>query len=429
MWSSWAFAAEGAASGGSSIGRLLFLIGVVAAAYLLAHLVLERAQQRFLFVSGIEYVGLGIVLGPAVFPEKVQPFGDLARLAPIFAFTAGWVGLLHGLDLDVRRPRGSWRAARIALVDTVVTGGATFAVTFAILASGALAVVPAETVWAASLALGSAAAAGSTSAIELLASRYRGLETELMPMLRSAIRIGDLFALVGFGALFCFFHQGQTLTATEPGPFAWALLTVGLGVALGLLFFLFLGRDASDNNVFLAMVGILLFASGAAFFLHVSALLVNLVLGAVLAQTPLGARIATELERTAKPATLVLMLFAGALWRPVPIVPGLVFVGAYLVVRVAAKAAASALATVGTPLRVDLFRGLLAQGNVAIAMAVSYRLFYSGPVVDYVYTAVLFGTVLSEIGSPRLLRGLLADAGELREDLGPAASPPVGSEA
>lgn len=420
-----AYAAEGAAAAGSSIGQLLFLIGVVAAAYIVAHLVLERAQQRFLFVSGIEYVALGIVLGPSVFPDRLQPFGDLTRLGPVFEFAAGWVGLIHGLELRVRWPTGSWRVGRIALADSLVTGAATFGAAWALLSSGRVVSAGPADVWPAALALAAASASGSTSAIELLASRYRGLETELIPMLRRAIRGGDLVAFGGFAVLFCAFHQGTTLALRTPGPIEWALITVGLGVALGVVFLLFLGKDDSDHNVVLALVGILLFASGAAFFLHVSALLVNLVLGAALAQTALGSRIEAKLQPTYKPVSLVILLFAGVLWRPVPLLPGVLFVGAYLLARTAGKTAASVLATVGTPLRVDLFRGLLAQGNVAIAMAVSFRLVYAGPAADLVYTAVLFGTVLSEFGSPRLLRQLLADAGELREDLGAPARQPA----
>jgi NhaP-type Na+/H+ or K+/H+ antiporter len=61
----------------------------------------------------------------------------------------------------------------------------------------------------------------------------------------------------------------------------------------------------------------------------------------------------------------------------------------------------------------------MSQGDVAVAMALSFRLVYTGPTVDLAYTAVLFGVVVHELVSPRLLRGLLVDAGELREDLGP----------
>jgi hypothetical protein len=361
------------------------------------------------------------VLGPAVFPFHLGPLRDLDALAPVFAFVAGWVGLLYGLELDLRSLRGAWRPLRIALVDALVTGGIVTGAGFLFLRSGVL--LPAETwadAWTAALVLGAAAAAGSSSAIDLLASRYGGLETELLPTLRKAVRLGDLVAVSVFGLVFCLFHDGPTLTARPPTPLEWVLITLGLGVTLGLLFFLFLGDDERESNVFLGMVGILLVASGAAFFLRLAAVTVNLVLGSVLAQTSLGSRIGRELDRTAKPVSLVLLLFAGAMWHPVALLPGLVVTAGYVALRILGKVLASFAATLGTPLRADLFRGTLAQGNAAVAMAVSFRIVYDGPVVDLVYTAILAGTVLSELVSPRMLRGLLVDAGELREDLGPA---------
>ena len=60
--------------------------------------------------------------------------------------------------------------------------------------------------------------------------------------------------------------------------------------------------------------------------------------------------------------------------------------------------------------------GLLAQGKVAIAMALSVQLVYDGLAIDLAYTAVLVSVALHEVIAPRLLRGLLIDASELRED-------------
>lgn len=406
---------------------------MVASAYLLTHFVVERAQQRFLFVSGIEYVGLGIVLGPAALPH-IQPFSDLTRLGPVYAFAAGWVGLLYGLELELRANDLIGRPLRIAIADTLVTGALVTLFAHWFFQSGL--VMPSSTereAWSTALFLGCTAAAGSSSAVELLQWRYGNLPSTLLPLLHRTTRFGDLVAIAAFGLVFCLFHNGvlptgggvlptgggTTLTAQTVAPYEWLALTIGIGVVLGALFWMFIGDDRTENSIFLAMVGILLFASGAAFFLNLSALLVNLVLGIVLAQTRNGIQIRAQLERTAKPARLVLLLFAGSQWQPVPIVPAVVVVVGFVAVRLLAKVVASVFATIATPLRLDLFRGLMSQGDVAIAMALSFRLVYHGPFVDLAYTAVLFGVVVHELVSPRLLRGLLVDAGELREDLGP----------
>jgi len=399
---------------------VLAVLAVVSGAYLFAHFVLDWLQQRFLFISGFEYVALGVVLGPVAFPE-LAPFADLNGMAPVFAFAAGWVGLLFGLELRLGGGGLTGRPMRIAAVDGAVTGTTILLFGQWFFQSGlALPPVPPSQAWMAAGALGCAAAAGSSSAVDLLSARYRdGLQTSLLPMLRRASRLGDVLAISVFGVLFCLFHEGTTQRG-DPGFSDWFLLTAGIGLVLGVLFFVYIGNARDENHVFLTMVGILLFASGAAFFLHLSALLVNLILGAVLAQTRQGAKLSGQLERTERPVSLVLLLFAGALWEPVPLLPGVIVVLGFLGLRLVGKVVASSLATVGTPLRTDLFRGMMSQGNAAVAMALSLRLVYHGPAIDLAYTAILCGVVLHELISPRMLRGLLVDAGELDQDI-PAA--------
>ena len=56
------------------------------AAYLLAHFVVDRLQQRFLVLAGVEYLILGLLLGPTV--PDIQVLGDLTGLLPIIALTA-----------------------------------------------------------------------------------------------------------------------------------------------------------------------------------------------------------------------------------------------------------------------------------------------------------------------------------------------------
>lgn len=411
-----ALAAGGHESNDESITTVLFLLAVMGGAYLLTHFVVERLQSRLLFRSGFEYVLLGIVLGPTVLPQ-LHPFSNLTAMAPLFAFATGWVGLLYGLELRVQAFESLGRPIRLALTDAVVTGGIVTVAAAGFLQSGVAMPAPdwGET-WLCAGALGCASAAGSSSAVDLLASRYGGIETHLLPMLRSTARLSDAVAIVAFGVLMARFHPSGSDSVADMAIWAW--WTALLGILLGTLFFIFIGRDEGENNVFLGMVGILMFSSGAAFFLEISALTVNLLLGSVLAQArDLGNRIREQLVRTERPVSLILLLFAGALWVPVDPLPTAVLTMGFVGLRLLCKVLSVFLATVGTPLRGDLFRGMLAQGDAAVAMAVTLQLFYDGPTIDIVYTAIIGGVVFHELVSPRLLRGLLVDAGELRQDV------------
>ena len=73
---------------------------------------------------------------------------------------------------------------------------------------------------------------------------------------------------------------------------------------------------------------------------------------------------------------------------------------------------------------------MIGQGDVAIAMAVSFKLVYDigldpamrgtyvDDIIDATYTAILVGVMIHEVLAPRLLKGLLVDTGEIRREVG-----------
>ena len=429
-------AAGGGAASGSSTLVVVALIGTVAVAYLLTHFVLDALQRRFLILAGLEYLALGVLLGPSMpWGEQIPAFSrlgtndpDRANLMPIVALAVGWVGLLRGMELSFRKVRGqaATGATRVVVLQALIAGGLTTLAAHTAFATGWFfpvsggaegGAVGDTELWMAAGVMGCAAAAGSFEAIELLNRRYR-LEGALSERIRRMAATSDLLAVLVFGMLFCVFHKDSE-ALVHPSPTEWAVISVGLGALLGLLFTPFLGSDDSENGRFLAMIGIIAFASGAAYFLDLSPLLVNLCLGVVLVNTArTGEQIHTTLERTKRPMALVLLVFAGALWNPVDPVQGLAVAGAYVVLRLVGKALGTQLASLRTDQRGDTYRGLLAHGEVSVAMAVSLRLVYSGPAIDLAYTAILASVIVNDLVAPRVLRGLLVDTGDLRGERG-----------
>ncbi|HJL15752.1 MAG TPA: hypothetical protein RMH99_08855 [Sandaracinaceae bacterium LLY-WYZ-13_1] len=423
-------AVAAAAGGGGEEGNgdstvvVVALIGAVATAYLLTHFVVERLQRAFLVMTGIEYIVLGVLLGPEV-PLDIPAFSNLDNLLPIVALAVGWVGLLRGMELSVRRMRGHTPtgASRVVVSQAVVAGGLTCAAAYLTFAEGwffpvgtpaTAHVVGTREIWMAAGVMGCAAAAGSVDPIELLKRRYR-LEGDLAERIRRMAAMSDLLAILVFGILFCIFHKEYRDAVIQPSATEWAVVSVALGALLGVLFTPFLGDDDSENGRFLTMVGIIVLASGAAYFLDLSPLLVNLCLGAVLVNTAkTGPQIRSTLERTKRPMALVLLVFAGALARPVdPVDATLIAVG-YIALRLVGKAVGTSLAGWRSPLRGDYYRGLIAHGEVSVAMAVSLRLVYEGPAIDLAYTAILASVIVNDLLAPRVLRGLLVDTGDLR---------------
>ncbi len=412
-----AHAASGAGQNDSAgeLGTVVLLVIVIGVAYVLAHNVVERLQRRFLVVSGAEYLLLGFLLGPA-FPA-IHALDNVAGLLPIIALAAGWVGLLRGTDFDFaslqKLDPATWRVVFLHhLLPGVAVGVGSY---YFFTETGWVLTSPRDAALSAA-ALACFAAADSAEPFDLLARRYE-VSGRLASLLRNGTRLGDIAVILAFGLIFCVFHENAP-QAQDYSPALWAWVTVLLGGALGFLFSLFLAGDESDNSRFLALVGIIAFASGGAYFLELSPLAVNLSMGFVLVNFARGGQLLhTTLESTERPMAIVLLIFAGALWERTELVPTLLALGGFLVARTGAKWIASVIAGWGTSLRKDLFRGLLAHGDVTLAMAVSFRLVYEGEAAKIAYSVVLGSIILNDLMAPRLLRGLLVDEGEIQREL------------
>lgn len=415
-----------AAGGGGDVGttaRVVAGLGVVAAAYLIANFIVDRLQQWLLIVTGFEYVILGVFLGPTV--PAVDVLGDLSGLMPIIALAAGWVGLLRGMDLDTARladrAPGTLRAVVLHhLVPGVAVGVTAYWFFYVSQGMGLLPEVSWREAGASAFVLACAAASDSHQPFEIVARRYE-IEGPVAKQLQVVGRISDVLVILSFGVAFCLFHVpwGET-SGTDPSFAAnWFLLQVALGLGLGALFSPFLGGNESPNGRFLALVGIITFASGAAYFVQLAPLSVNVLIGIVLVRFAKTGRLMREtLRTTEKPMSLVLLVLAGILWHMPDgydawTASGLVF-GCLLLMRLGSKWLASRISAWGmSSMRKDLYRGLLGQGEVTVAMAVSFRVVYEGPVVDIAYTAILASVVVMDLVAPRLLRDLLVDAGDV----------------
>ena len=171
------------------------------------------------------------------------------------------------------------------------------------------------------------------------------------------------------------------------------------------------------------LMGIAALGSGAALQLHLSPLFVCVVLGAVVANlSPEGQRVFGMLERWEKPVYLVFLLLAGAyLQFDTPWVLALAL--GYALLRGLGKVVGSAamLRVVRlpfpTPNRVGY--GLVPQGGIALAMAVSGMLTYSGlelagvDAAEMLFGVLVVGVVLSELAGPFFTTRVLRRAGEI----------------
>lgn len=408
------------------MSNTLFLVLVAVIAYVAAHVVVDWIGRKYMVVSGAEYLVLGIVLGPSVTrvltPEVVDSF------APITTLALGWMGTAVGMRLFlpdlVKIPGITFRIALVESALTFVLVGGVEMVVLAWLYEIKLieAALPAA-------ALAGIATASSAAGVEMAAKRLneRGVE---VTQLGVSVLINALVAVGSFGLLASIWHRpvlvnGRPITATE-----WMAITLGIGVICGVLFHLFVGDERRPDRMFVSLAGGVIIVSGAAAFTGLSPLLAAIVFGGILVNTSRNrVELAATIARVERPLYFVLLIFAGAAWRPSSrawVFPVLLF----LVVRALAKIGGTRLVTringMIPVLGPDWGRGLLGQGGLALAIALNYVYQDGGTLPYFVFTASIASVLLTDLISARLVHRVLAPLVKQRRLLihDPDAPPP-----
>ncbi|HET8836974.1 MAG TPA: hypothetical protein VFN08_19750 [Gemmatimonadales bacterium] len=407
----------------------LAALAVLTAGYLFAYLLFDRLRDRYGYVGGAEYVLLGILLGPHV--TGLLDAGRVQDLTPIVSLAIGWLGMLLGTYF--RLPTLALLPAdhvRIGFGEAVATFTAALGpllLLFRFLAGHGWTDSAVQAV-----TLAAVATLSSPAAVDALVERAR-IRSAILPVLQFTARIDALIGVVAFGIILAVFHRGDVAPGIRP-PTAteWAVINVAIGVASGVLFHLFLGpRDAGNeagatSRLFVALAGAIVVASGASYYLNLSPLYTNLVLGFILANSGGPHRDVTRLLLvTERPVYLALLVFAGAAWSPESV--DLLFLApAFVLVRLAARFLGAKVAAdlVAPPeLRTPpLARGLLAQGGLAVAIAVSYTQVRPDLNPRLILSATLLSVLLFEIVAGREGVSLVHSLGETESEAAPVGA-------
>jgi hypothetical protein len=382
----------------------LAALAVITVGYIFAYLIFDRLRDRYGYVGGAEYVVIGFLLGPRV--TGLLDAGQVQDLTPIVSLALGWLGMLLGTYFRVPTMaliEGSY--LRVALAEAVATFGIALAASLALFRYVVEAPWPDAAVLSGTLA--AVATLSSPVAVDAVVDRVR-VRSRVPPVLQLAARMDALVAVVAFGLVLAIFHQGDVAPGVRP-PTAteWAVINVAVGVASGVLFHLFLGPRGhlDEGRLFVALAGAIVVASGASYYLNLSPIFTNLVLGVILANSGGAHRdVARLLLSTERPVYLALLLLAGAAWSPGSV--DLLFIAPlFVLIRVGARFLGGAIAggQVAPPeLRAKgLGRGLLALGGLAVALAVNYGQVYPDLHPRLVLTATLLAVLLFEIVASR----------------------------
>ncbi|MCA9550053.1 MAG: cation:proton antiporter [Myxococcales bacterium] len=385
------------------------LVLVVVFAFLVSR-ALHRYATNTLILWSLEYVLVGFVVGPIGL--GVLEDAQLEVLSPFVSLNLGLVGFALGLPLRRRVRRLSHLV--FGLMASTLTIVAVAWLMDLVLARLLPDLAADERLWLAT-ALGAASASCSVQIIESAGTAFKA-QGPTVQLLRSFAVASNVTAVTVAGLLLALARARDgsgRLGLSEP---AWLLGSAGLGLALGLLFWFFVGHEREERaeRTFLATVGVVIFASGLAAAIGISPLLLNVLAGVVVSLLPRTERLAVAIERLEAPALIILLIFAGALIRPTMswllLLPIIYTAARYVAFRFATGLAARVVPDVVVVPRFG--NGVVAQGAIAAAIAVNFAQ-VNKALGGIALMVVLLGLVLSDVVSVSGLRELLTDAGEV----------------
>lgn len=396
-----------------AFARIVVLLAAVSVGYVITHLAVERLARRYSLAGGVEYVALGVVLGPLLGILDQE----LARdIRPVLLLGAGAIGMLAGLELGERNPdarargevRGAWGAALLITSFTALT-----VIGLPLLGAWAIGYdIEADQAWTAALLFAGVVALGSDSTpIATLAASLGARGPAPALGIATANRVRAL-AILAFGLLFSLVKDTSILDLRPLSGAAQTLgMQVGAGVVLGLLFGVVVHRKLDERTLLTVVVGMVFLAGGFAYAMHASAIFVNFVAGVTFAVTSPHAGEATRTMRSIKqPFVIALYFFAGLewvsgeLWVYAMIVP-------FLLLRWVGRKLGGALGgrLAGSP--ANLGPATTAPGGLTLAFVLSIALTYlQTPGIVDAYGPLITALILLDLHSIRAVRRWLVDA-------------------
>jgi hypothetical protein len=410
------------------VSAIALLMGLLLLSYL-GSLILGGRTARGL-PSGIEFVGLGFIVGPRALSMVDTPM--IAEFEPIVQVALGWLAFVVGLDFGrVGGRRLKARSIALGVSGAVLTG---VIVAFTVYELLAYVKIPGITgINAIVMAAGAGAVTCETTrfGIEWVSARWssKGPVTNLLVELGAS---DDLAPFVVAGAIFALAPTAGSVTLPAVG---WFALSTMLGGLLGTVTALLL-RSAEGYQVWGALVGTLLLGVGISARFGLCTIYVTFAMGIALAAVSPSRRVLRRMVSPTERAVLYpMLLLAGARIDPRPLFENRMLaalVALVLLARIVGKLLSGLLVRAVVPKARPAGRAfgmvLLSSGPVSLSCGFVFALRFPGAVGDSLLILAAASAVLGEVVSTLAMKGLLDHVGELPPP-GSASTAPAVSDA
>jgi Kef-type K+ transport system membrane component KefB len=391
-------------------GGIAVLLGLLVVAFVSSMLVGGRTIRGFGLPSGAEYLVLGVAVGPHGL--GLVPRSTADGFEPIVVCGAAWLALVAGLGYfivgqrRVRFVRAVTGILGAAFVGTLVAV-ALFLTLDALGISGGFPRLE--------LALGAGFVGSETTrhTVRWVAERH-GARGPLSDWLADMARASALVPVVGLGILFAIAPDAPL------GAFAvwWRVaVTLGIGVVMGLVAAVLLGREFRRDESWGILLGTSLLAAGVATRLGLAAVATLFAMGLTLSVVSRHRlEIKFMVQPTEKPVLLPVVIVVGSCVDFDTLPQLWLLVGVALAARLVAEFMRGALLAAFLPAaraagpRVGL--GMASSGAISLALAFTFSARLPGPASSTVLLLAATGVLLGEFIGPAELRRALERAGE-----------------
>lgn len=408
---------------------LFIFVVILIFGYILTSLFVNNFLSKYYQPIGIEYIFLGIILGPAFTNWFQETFNldytrlisndFLVQLEPGVAAVIGFIGLTYGLKFNVQKiVRLEKEHLRLVFTDIfmglLLIGGTSFLLLYYFRFNG----TNLTEIITASAALGLMGIAVSPFLIKGITERYHA-SGKITDALNSTSEVTVSLSILLFGLLFGIVHIGNN-PSFEMSPVEWIVTGIMLAIVIGLLFFVFLGREKDENKFILAVTGIALFTSGIAYSINFSPLYMNFILGLILVNfSSVYKKMEIALNRYLMRFEVLIIIIAGFSWMPPDLNTFFAAVCGFLLIRYAYKMLSGYFAFMGSfdkdKLVPSIGKGINSHGIIAAAMVVDYMSVYKNEFTSIVVSCILSSILIFELISITTTTDLLVDVGEIKK--------------
>ena len=365
-------------------------------------------KRAFGSPSGIEFVVLGVLLGPEAL--GALSYAAMTAFEPVAIVALGWIGLIFGLECGLvgtrRAPLG--RMA-LGLTFTLVTGAVCAFAAYQLL--GWLHVEDALTRMVLSTAIALVSVETTRHAMQWISEQHM-LSGSLAGLVLDLEAADDAPVLIALACLFSILSGPHELFGLELPALAMAGLTLSTGAVLGGMSAWLISEDSSTVERWTVLLGAVWLATGMARSLGLSAMAATFALGVTLSAFSRDAdKLRTQIGHTEGAVLLPALLLAGAHLRRPEGHSEMMLIALALALRLTM----SFLFGVGLSLKRKETRGLgfwlgagmLAPGSLTVIVGFALTLRCPPAIARPALVVAFLGTLLGELIGPRALQQVL----------------------